>query len=283
MRDYLDYSPPSLCQFLAGLTTSQAILGSAGISGATSLAGGKKGANAATQAAQIQAQAAQAALQFEEGVYAQGQQQLAPYIQFGTNFLQNQLPGIVQTATTPIDLSIPQWTPTMAGLEQTPGYQFTQYETLNAIQGRGGVPTANAATLAGDLASTTYQQQYGNYLAQVQNVMALNSQKLQQNAQIYNAGMGAAGVGSTAIGMGLGQAAALTPQIASAAQNVGAAQASGVVGAANALTGGLAGVGGAATNAATLLALTGGNAATAAGATPLTATQTAVGDASLFG
>jgi hypothetical protein len=225
-----------------------------------------------------------AALQFEEGVYQTGQNQLAPYIQFGTNFLQNQLPGIVQTATTPIDLSIPQWTPTTAGLEQTPGYQFTMQEGLEAMQGRGGVNAANAATWAANLGSTTYQQQYGNYLAQVQNVMALNSQKLQQNAQIYNAGMGAAGVGSTAIGMGLGQAAALTPQIAAATQQVGAAQASGVVGAANALTAGMTGVGGAATNAATMLALTGGNAAQAAGAqNPYAATQAGVGDATLFG
>ena len=153
------------------------------------------------------------------------------------------------------------------------------------MQGRGGVNAANAATFAANLGSTTYQQQYGNYLAQVQNVMALNSQKLQQNAQVYNVASGAAGIGLNAIQAGMGQAASLTPQITGAIGNQSAALASGVIGSANALNQGLAGVGGSATNAATLLALTGGNAATAAGAQPipLNASQTAVGDASLFG
>jgi hypothetical protein len=272
MRNYLDYSPPGLC-FIG-----TAILGAAGISAGSSLVGGKKGAQAATQAASIQAGAAEQALGFEENVFGTLQNQLAPYVQYGTNALQTLLPTAAAAGTTPIDLSIPQWQPTNAQLASTPGYQFTLNQGLEAIQGRGGVPTANAAAFASNLASTTYQQQYGNYLAQVQNIMAVNSQNLQQRAQNFNIASAASGVGSNAIATGAGIGASIGGQVAQSMNQVGAAQASGVVGSANALNAGLAGVGSSATNAATLLALTGGNAATAAGANmPLPAGTTSAG------
>jgi hypothetical protein len=62
---------------------------------------------------------------------------------------------------------------------------------------------------------------------------------LQQKQQILNNLMGRANVGLQASGLGITGASNTLPGIVSSATGVGTAQASGVIGAANALTGGL--------------------------------------------
>jgi hypothetical protein len=243
--------------------TGTAILAGAGISGASSLAGGKKGASAATDAAGLQAASAQRAIDFQREVFNRIQGNIQPFLDFGTGAIpsfQGAIPGL----TAPIDTSLPQWSPTQAQLEQTPGYQFTLSQGLRAAQnqltagglGRGGPSQQGAINYATNLASTTYQQQFSNYLSQVQNLMASRSQELQQRGQQYNMLAGPVNTGLQAAAAGAGAAVPISGQIAQNIQNVGAAQASGVVGSANALTGGLTGVGNAASNAANLFALT---------------------------
>lgn len=114
--------------------------------------------------------------------------------------------------------------PTQAQLEQTPGYQFNLSQGTQAAQnsaaGRGLGYSGNAmksgVDYASGLASTTYQQQLQNYMA--------------QNQQAYNMLLHPAQLGQTAAGQ-LGQFATQT------GQNIGASTA----GAYNALAGGLAG------------------------------------------
>jgi len=118
--------------------------------------------------------------------------------------------------------------PTMAELEQTPGYQFTLNQGLRAAQnaatsmglGQSGPAIAGAADYAAGLASQTYQQQFQNYWANNMNLydMVAGLTTMGQNAA---AGVGTAGI-QTARGAGealMGGANAL------AAGQVGAANA----------------------------------------------------------
>jgi hypothetical protein len=158
-----------------------------------------------------------------------------------------------------------EFSPTMASLEQTPGYQFTRQQGLQAVtnsyapQGLAGSITGRSVSPSGPLAagqtqyasglaSTTFNQQYQNWLAGQQF-------QLGQRQQQYNMLGGIAGSGQNAAA-GLGS---LGLQAATGAGNFltsgAAASAAGTIGAANAAIGGVSGLGGAASNTALLLAL----------------------------
>jgi hypothetical protein len=92
-----------------------------------------------------------------------------------------------------------KWDPTMAGLAQTPGYQFTLHQGLQATQnaaaarglGVSGAALKGADTFATGLASQTYNQQlnnaesiYGNQLS------GFNAGLNQYNAQLAGFGAG---------------------------------------------------------------------------------------------
>ena len=134
--------------------------------------------------------------------------------------------------------------PTMAQLEQTPGYQFTLNQGLqgvaNAYSGQGlgnGVVTGSGATTpsgpgvkgalnyAEGLAASTYQQQFQNYLA--------------QNSQIYNMMMGGTQLGEQATSAWGGVAQNMSNTISGLQSGVGAAQAQGTMGVSNALSSGI--------------------------------------------
>jgi hypothetical protein len=233
-----------------------AILGGAGIQGASSLAGGKKGASAATQAAQIQAQTARQALGLQQSVYQQIQANLQPFMDYGTGGI-GPYDRYLGQATSPIDTSFPQFTfqPTQAQLEQTPGYQFTRAQALDAEQanllaagrGTGSAAAGGAASRAASLASTDWQSvfnaQQAGYQTNVNSLLAGRTMDLQQRQQIMNMLAGRVGIGQSAAAAtaGVGENAAST--LGSTITGIGAAQASGVVGSANALTGGLTGAG----------------------------------------
>lgn len=247
---------------LGALTTSQAILGGAGISAAGSLAGGKKSANAATQAAQIQANEEQQALSLQQAIYQNNANNLNPYIQFGTSNIPA-LQTAVNAASTPFQ-------PTMAQIAGMPGYQFTQSQIQQQVAnagsatGPGGATNYQLMTGAGNIAST-YEQQYFNQWLQG------NQLNLTAAATPVQTGLSAAGA---LAGVGVASGA----NMANTLGNIGSALASGTVGSANALTAGLSGstsaVGGGLSNLALLNALGAGG--TAAGS-PINTSPAVIG------
>jgi hypothetical protein len=223
-----------------GLSPAAAILGGAGIQGATSLAGGKKGASAASQAASQQAAVAEQALQLQQSMFQTNQNNLQPFINVGLNAT-----AAVQPYANQI-LNQPAFTWDPSKVAQTPGYQFTQNQIRaqlanNAsVTGPGGAANWQLIQGAGNVASTTYNQQFQNFLAQSDLTMQQQNQQLQAAAYpITNIGLPAAGaLAGVSLASAAGQSNALS--------NIGAAQAAGTVGSANALTAGLSGAGSAA-------------------------------------
>lgn len=242
-----------------GLSTAGAVLAGSGVSAAGNLAGGKKSSNAATQAAQIQAQYEQQALAFQEQVYANNANNLNPYIQFGTQGI-----PALQTAVNNITQAPPfTFQPTQAQLSGMPGYQWTQDQAMQAVRnsgsatGPGGATNYQLVNTAGGVAST-YENQFYN-----QAVQTFQTQQQQRNAQLAAAG--------TPVQTGLTAAGALAgvniQGIANTLSNLGATAASGISSSANALTAGLVGAtnsfGSGVSNAA-MLGLLGGNQTAAA-------------------
>jgi len=248
-----DDSHYKLCHFIG---TGTAILAGAGIQGATSLAGGKKGASAARDAANIQAQTAREALALQSMIFEKTQANIKPFLDFGTGQLPV-LAGRMDELTAPY----PDWKPDLASLQQTPGYQFTLDQGLKRVQaeaaargqGRGGPSLQGAIQYAEGLAGTRYDTEFQHYLA-------LRTQDLASKGQEYNMLTGAVGIGERAAATGAGVASNYASQAGQTLGQLGAAQASGIVGSANAWGNALTGVGNAAGNAASLstaLALTG--------------------------
>lgn len=255
-----------------GIGVGGALLGSSLLGGVTSLIGGGKGASAAEQAAQDQAQAAEQATAVQEAEFQQVQQLLTPFVNYGTQALPqiSQLTGtapgtnaLTAPLTSPLQTSWPTFQPTMAQLEQTPGYQFTLGQGLLTTQsgyaaqglGRSGSAMAGAEQYATGLASTTYNQQFNNYLAQVQQQMGQTSLALSQRAQIYNMLTGQAQTGLQAAGA-LGGVGTQTAQaVGQNIQTAGAAQAAGAVGAAQAQVSGMTGASNSLSNAALMYAM----------------------------
>lgn len=219
----------------------------AGISAATQ-------ASMASQAQQLQAQEAQSALDFQKQEFNTNETNQAPFLQAGQQAI-GTLSGLVPQLNA-AGAAYPSFTaPTAAQAQATPGYQFTLGQGEQAVQNsaaaKGGLlsgNTLNAEQQYGQgLADSTYQQTYNNAL---QGYQQNYNQFQNQQANTFNRYASLAGVGQTsanALGT-TGQAAAsnvanvnLTTgeQQGQQLNNIGAAQASGYVGAANA-GGGLA-------------------------------------------
>jgi len=216
-----------------------AIIGSAG----AGLVGSSMQANAIGSAAQQQAAAAQTAAQQQMAMFNQVQQNLSPFMQGGQTALQ-QLQGLTGAGAGGNPLTAPLTTPfqpTMAQLQQTPGYQFSLDQGLKATQnsyaaqglGASGAAMKGAANYAEGLAGTTYQQQFTNNLTQNAQIASILQNQVNTGANAA-AGLSSAGV----------QSQALANQ---ATMSGAAASAAGTVGQANAYASGLAGVGNAAT------------------------------------
>jgi hypothetical protein len=218
------------------------------VGGGASIAGGLIGAAGAKSAARTQQQTAQEQMAAQQ---AAGQQAMqintdamnrtnalyAPYVQEGVTGM-GRLNELLPYLSTPYD-------PTMAQLEQTPGYQFTLEQGLKSVQnanaakglGISGAALKGAAQYATGLAQNTYaqnariyqqnQQQIGNLLT----TMGANGQNA-LNAQTQ-ADLGYTGNTSNAL---TGQ----TNQAAQTAMSGATAGASGTMGATNAITSGLA-------------------------------------------
>ncbi len=261
-----------------------------GVSAQAAQSAAQQQAAATVQAAQLQYQAEQQAIQAQQDQFAQIQQNLAPYMQLGQVGLAA-LPGALGQLTQPVVPDLQPYNLTMpyptdlAALAQTPGYQFTLQQGLQAAQnsaaalglGRSGAAVKGAINYAEGLAGTTYQNVFQNALqanqlgfqqTQAANQQALARGQLQlgQQGQVYNMLTGLVDVGAQAAThqgqFGTTVASNIGNIAQTAATNIGnqvtsgaAAQAAGTVGAANALTGALGSAAGAGTNTALLLAL----------------------------
>jgi len=189
--------------------------GVGGLAGAAaSIFGSDKQADAAKQAAKVQRQ-----------MYNTTRGDLLPFQQFGIQS-KNMLMGQLGDLTKPFSMTQEQ-------LEQTPGYQFTLAEGLKATQnsyaaqglGSSGAAMKGAAQYATGLASTTFQQQLQNYLA--------------QNMQRYNMLMGGAQLGENAAAQTGSFGTQAGANIGNSLMSAGNAQAAGMVGAANSFSGGV--------------------------------------------
>lgn len=216
-------------------------------------------ASAANQAAILQKQEADDALNFQKQQWQTQQQNQAPFLATGTQAA-NELQGLTNTPGSGL---LTPWTqsfqaPTAAQAAAQPGYQFALSQGTQALD--------KSAAAQGNLYSGTQgvaQQQYGQQLGQTDYNNVYN-QALQQYQTAYNTFnnnqsnefnrlSALAGGGQTAAAQlgSEGQAAAqnsgniaLTSgaQQGQDLQNAAAAQASGYVGQANAVNGGISGL-----------------------------------------
>jgi len=226
--------------------TTAAIIG--GISAAGSLGGAAiaahgagKQADAAMEAAQLQHQDAQDALNFQKQQYADQQKNIAPWLQAGQGAITS-LSDMVRNG------GFPDWTgkftaPTDVTEQNDPGYQFRLAEGQKALErsaaARGNLLTGGTAKAeqryGQDFASNEYQNVYNRAFQQYQQ----GYNEFQQNqSNKFNRYAALAGVGQTAaqtLGQE-GQAAAGNissillnsgQQIGNDLQNAAAARASG--------------------------------------------------------
>lgn len=224
----------------------------AGIGAAGSIGSALIGSSAASSAADEQLQAAQLASQTTMSMFNTEQKNLAPFMNAGTSAL-SALQGLTGTDAggNGMGALTQPFQPTMQQLESTPGYQFTLQQGQQATQnsyaaqglGQSGAAQKGAAQYAENLASTTYQQQFSNYLS--------------QNQQIYNmlGGLVQTGEGAATNTANMGMQA--TAQSNNYLTSGAAAGAAGTIGSANALAGGISGATGALGNYALLSQLSG--------------------------
>lgn len=216
-------------------------LAAAAVGALGSVAGATISGNAAESAAETQAAAADQASAAQLQMFNTIRQDLSPYRAVGAAAV-NPLEYGLGIGGSPGGTGIGQgslvapFQPTQAQLAATPGYQFSLQQGLEATQnsygaqglGGSGAAVKGAANYATGLASTTYQQQFTNYLAQNQQINSLLSN--------------AVGVGQSASN----QTGAFGTAATSASNNFltsgAAASAAGTVGAANAASGGFSGL-----------------------------------------
>lgn len=227
-------------------------LGGGLISGIGSLFSANKQAEAAQAALGEQKREADAALGFQKQVYSDQQANAAPWLRAGTQGI-NDLSSLLDPKN-PNGL-LTQWSgnfqaPTADQARQTPGYQFAQQEGQNAVQrsaaAKGDLLTGGTlkdlTNYSQGLADTNYQQTYNNALTQYQ----LGYNQFQQGqSNTFNRLAALSGIGQTATGQ-LNQASqsaannvanidlSTGAQQAQSLNNIGAAQASGYAGVANA-------------------------------------------------
>ena len=239
--------------FIAVAIGGGALIGAIGSSFAASTQAG-----AAESAQQLQYQEQQQALQFQQQEWNTQQQNMAPWIKQGQGAI-NTLGGLQNQALQGQGPLAP-WTqqfqaPTAEQAAEYPGYQFQLQQGTNAL-------TNSAAASGNLLTGNTGEalQQYGQQLGQSDYTNVYN-QALQQYQQSYNQYQNnqtnlfnryasLAGMGQTSAGQLGSQGQAAAGNIANISliggaqqgqqiNNAAAAQASGYVGMANALGGGL--------------------------------------------
>ena len=210
-------------------------------------------ADAATQSAQIQSDAANNAAAQQLAMFNVQNAQQAPYREAGygaLNKISEMMPSLTQ--------QYPSYKPfTAEDLKSNlaPNYQFMLNQGLGATAqnvnvGGGGSNIDLARTkFAEDYAGNAYQNALNNYMTQQQ--QGFNQQQT-QTGNIYNRLAGIAGIGQTATGQTSGLAQNVTSNIGQLGIGAAGATAAGQVGAANAYAGAAGNIGNAATLASFL-------------------------------
>lgn len=192
------------------------------IGGIGAVASAGASAFGASKAADAQTSAANAGNALLRQQYSQNSANLAPWMQGGAqsfdtvNHLTGNYPGgnpLTAPLTSP-------FAPTMAQLEQTPGYQFTLGQGLKGVQNSyaskglasSGAAMKGAADYSSGLASNTYQQQFQNYWSQNKSIYDMltgqSAQGLQAAGALASGGSALAqGQSNNLVGAGNAQAA----------------------------------------------------------------------------
>jgi len=216
------------------------------------LLGSNKQASAASNAADMQSRATDAAAAQQREMFDIQNAQQAPYRQAGYGALTQigqMLPDFTKMPAAYRDFTAADLKTNLA-----PNYEFMKQQGLGAtrqalnVGGGGSNVERGGVKFAEDYASNAYQNALQNYMAQ--NTQGFNQQQTGMG-NVYNRLAGIAGIGQTAVG----QTSALAQNTASNIGQLGIGGASalgaGQIGAANAYAGGMQGVG----NAATLASL----------------------------
>lgn len=219
---------------------------------------GSKQAGAANNAAQLQYQEQQQALAFQKQEWNQQQQNMAPWIQQGQGAVGTL--GNLQNEALQGQGPLAPWTqqfqaPTAAQAAQAPGYQFQLQQGEGALQNSaaasGGLLTGNTGEALQQYGQGLAQSDYNNvYNQALQQYQQSYNQYQNNQSNLFNRYASLAGLGQQSAGQlgSQGQAAAgnvanisLTggAQIGQQLNNAAAANASGYVGAANSIGGGL--------------------------------------------
>lgn len=201
--------------------TAAAIIGGSVISGGLGLLGANSAARAQERAAEQQFALGQDNLALQRQIFNRNQANIAPYLRVG------------ETASTALtDLSDPaKYENVLARFRESPDYNFAFGEGIRALENsaaaRGGLLGGNftrGATQFGQGFATNYLQNYINRL--------MGMTQLGANAATGNA------TAANVSGANMGNA---FNSMSNAAFNTGAANASGIVGGTNALTGAISG------------------------------------------
>ena len=238
----------ALSAFLKGMTPTSALGKAALASGVGGVLQGLIGANASTKAAQIQADAANAARAQQLQMFNTLNQQQAPYRGAGYGAL-NQIQGMLPGQYTQYDAQgnpmgmgtgtgylTQQFTPELFQQGIDPGYAFRLQQGQMAAQRQGNVAGGG---LGGNVMKGLQDYTQGQASQEYQN--AFNRFQTQRS-NIYNTLAGIAGIGQT----GQQQANVLGTNLANAQTNLGVgaagAQAAGQIGQAGAYGGALGGI-----------------------------------------
>lgn len=202
--------------------------GMTAVAGAT-LVSGYMGANAAKDAASMQAASADRAAQVQKEMFDIQNEQQKPYREAGYSALTD-IAGMKPYLTH-------QYGPEDFTASIDPSYAWRlkqgQLATENALNRAGGMVSGNALTGLQDYTQGLASTEYGNAFNRYQT----------QRGNIYNTLASIAGLGQTSLGQTTQAGTAAAGNIGQALIGSGTAQAAGTVGAANALGGALQGVG----------------------------------------
>lgn len=225
-------------------------MGLGAVAGAT-LAAGALGAGASLMGSQAQAGAAKDAANLNKMMYMMTRGDLSPFVGAGAATL----PNLLSLATSGptgggrdyVDLAY-QNLPlqmTQQQLEQTPGYQFTLAQGLKSVQsanaakglGVSGAALKGAAEYATGLADKTYANRFNEAQQRFTDYLNLNSGQQANLTNQYNRLSGLATIGGNAAAQVGTQGTQLANQAGRAEMAAGTAQGSGLMNAANSLTG----------------------------------------------
>lgn len=211
--------------------------------GVGGLISSKMGADAASKAAQAQAEATRNALAFQKDVYNKAETGFQPYIKAGSEV---GLPGYTQAVTnftkptygfTPKDFSLSNW--------KDPGYEFRLSEAQNAINAATaskGMTLGSGAlkalqTRGQDMASQEYASAYDRYLKDQARQQTLGNEAYARDLGFQTQNLGNYGnlaqMGSGAVSNLAGVGSTQGAQIGQSYSNLGDSQARGIIGESN--------------------------------------------------